>query len=183
MNQEVQIQLANLTSGNVDARSEAYSFLLQASEQPVDWAYEAWDRLVALLRHKDNHVRSIASQVLSNLAQSDPEFRMQKDFPVLLAVTRDEKFVTARHCLQSLWKIGTAGSQQCKMVVDGLAERFAECSTEKNCTLIRYDILVALKQLSDVVKDESIGETARALIETEPDEKYRKKYKTVWKAK
>lgn len=183
MNEQVKVQLANLVSGNNDLRSEAYSFLLQASEQPVDWAYEAWDQLVANLRHKDNHVRSIASQVLSNLAQSDPEFRMQQTFPALLEVTKDDKFVTARHCLQSLWKIGTAGDVQRQMVVTGLAQRFTECDVEKNCTLIRYDILVDLKQLYDASKDESIPIKAKELIDTEPDEKYRKKYRTVWKFK
>lgn len=183
MNSDIQTQLAKLTSGNPDARNEAYNHLLQASEQPVDWAYEVWDQLVALLRHKDNHVRSIASQVLSNLAKSDPENRMQRDFPVLLAVTKDERFVTARHCLQSLWKIGLVGPAQRKMVVDGLASRFQECSVEKNCTLIRHDIAVDLKQLYDAVADESIQATAKTLIESESDEKYRKKYKTVWKFK
>lgn len=182
MNQTVQTQLANLISDNPKLRSEAYDFLLKSSEEPVDWAYDAWDQLVANLRHKDNHVRSISSQVLSNLAQSDPDFRMEQTFPALLEVTKDAKFVTARHCLQSLWKIGLAGDAQRNMVMDGLAHRFDDCASEKNCTLIRFDILVALKQLFDMVPDDSIRKLAKALIEAEPDEKYRKKYKTVWKS-
>jgi len=40
---------------------------------------------------------------MSSLAKSDPK-RMLKELDTLFAVTRDERFVTARHSLQSLWK-------------------------------------------------------------------------------
>ena len=71
------------------------------------------------LTHKDNHVRAIASQVLANLGKSDPKGRMFKDFDKLLNVTRDEKFVTARHCMQNIWKVGLGGKKAQKLVVDG----------------------------------------------------------------
>ena len=77
--------------------------------KPVDWAYDLWNEVVENLSHKDNHNRAIAAQVLCNLAKSDPEGRILKDFDTLLAVTRDARFVTARHCLQALWKVGAAG--------------------------------------------------------------------------
>ncbi len=157
--------------------------MLNATEQRVEWAYEVWDDLVDHLHHKDNHQRAIAAQVLCNLAKSDPEQRMLNDFDVLCAVTKDDKFVTARHCLQALWKVGTAGTQQQAIVVDGLARRFSECMAEKNCTLIRYDIMQGLKQLYETVKDETVRERALALMATEPDEKYRKKYASVWKSR
>ena len=52
----------------------------------------------------DNHNRAIAAQVLCNLAKSDPQYRMLKDFGALLAVIKDERFVTARHCMQAVKK-------------------------------------------------------------------------------
>ena len=64
-----------------------------------------------------------------------------------------------------------------------MAGRFQECITEKNCTLIRYDVIQGLRNLYDEVKDEKIKEKALALIETEEDTKYRKKYAAVWKVK
>jgi hypothetical protein len=75
------------------------------------------------------------------------------------------------------------GKKHQKLVVERLADRFQDCAAEKNCTLIRYDIQVALRRIYDVVKDEPIKTKALALIETEPDQKYRKKYATVWKKK
>lgn len=171
----------NLSAQNGDLRYAAYVAILAATEQPVDWAYAVWDELVARLRHENNHQRAIAAQLLCNLAQSDPERRMLDDFGALLAVTKDEKFVTARHTLQAIWKVGLAGAEQEKVVVDGLAGRFDDCKDEKNCTLIRYDIAQGLRQLYDAVQDESIRDRALALIATEEDEKYRKKYASVWK--
>jgi hypothetical protein len=65
--------------------------------------------------------------------------------------------------------------------MDGLEKRFKECVKEKNASLIRYDILVSMRNVYNEVKDESIREKALTLIETEKDLKYQKKYKTVWK--
>ena len=134
-----------------------------------------------MLTDRDNHVRAIGAQLLCNLAISDPKKRMLKDFTRLLAVTRDERFVTARHTFQAIWKVGLAGPAQRKMVVDGLGRRFKESAQERNCTLIRYDINVSLGNLYDAVKDEDIKKRVLAWNETEPDPKYRKKYATVWR--
>jgi len=183
MDEITRTNLDNLRSDDRELQNKAFFYVLEATDKPVDWAYDVWDEMVATLSHKDNHRRAIAAQVLCNLARSDPENRMLKDFDTLLAVTRDKRFVTARHCLQAIWKVGAAGKKQQQKLVDGLAGRFQECITEKNCTLIRYDIIQGLRNLYGEVKDEKIREKALALIETEEDTKYRKKYATVWKVK
>jgi len=176
-----QTHLENIDSADKDLQNKAYFALIEETDKPVDWAYEAWDGLVADLRHKDNHVRAIAAQLLCNLAKSDPEKRILRDFEALLAVTKDERFVTARHCLQALWKVGVAGKEQQQKLMEGLERRFHECITEKNWTLIRYDIIQSLRNVYDVVQDEAIRKKALALIETEADTKYRKKYASLWK--
>ena len=105
---------------------------------------------------------------------------MLKDLHKLLAVTKDERFVTARHCMQALWKVGVAGEQQQKAYTNGLERRFKECVAEKNCTLIRYDILQSFRNVYDAVKDDAIKDKALKLIKTEDDLKYRKKYTSLW---
>lgn len=173
--------LDDLRSSGQDRQNRAFEALVKATGHPVDWAYEIWDDLVRLLADGDNRQRAIASQVLANLAKSDPQQRMLKDLAALLRVTKDERFVTARHCLQSLWKVGISGESQRKALLKGLAGRFKECATEKNCTLIRYDILMALRRVYDVAGDEQIRTLAQKLIATEEDLKYQKKYMTVWR--
>lgn len=182
MDKPTRDRLVALHSEDGDVRYAAYEALMAATSQPVDWAYEAWDELLAMTRDPNNHRRAIATQLLCNLAQhSDPKRRMLKDFDQVLAVTRDKMFVTARHTLQALWKVGAAGKKQQALVVERLAGRFQDCVAEKNCTLIRYDIIVDLGQLYDAVRDEGVKARALELIETEPDLKYRKKYATVFR--
>jgi hypothetical protein len=173
--------LENLRSTDRELQNQAFQTMLALTEEPVNWSYEAWDALVHDLKHPDNHVRAIAAQVLCNLAKSDPDKRMLVDFDALLAVTKDERFVTARHCLQALWKVAIAGQSQQDLYLEGLEQRFDECIIEKNCTLIRYDILQSLKNVFDVMKDAGIKEKALMLIETEKDVKYRKKYVSLWR--
>jgi len=176
-------KLENLRSEDKEIQNKAFSDILEVTDKPVDWVYEVWDEMVSTLGHKDNHLRAISAQVLCNLAKSDPENRMLKDFDALLAVTKDDRFVTARHCLLAIWKVGAAGKEQQKILVGGLEARFKECSTEKNFTLIRYDIIQGLGKLYDEIKDEKIREKALELIATEEDLKYRKKYASLWKAR
>ena len=183
MNKTLRTNLDNLWSEDRELQNKAFFYILKVTDKPVDWAYEAWDEMVENLSHPDNHNRAIAAQVLCNLAKSDPKNRMLKDFPALLAVTKDERFVTARHCMQALWKVGAAGQKQRTLLVEGLAGRFKECRTEKNCTLIRYDIIQSLRNLYTVVPDEKIKAKALELIETETDLKYRKKYAGLWRVK
>lgn len=181
MDSVTQQMLADLRSDERAVQNAAYYAVMEQTSEPVDWAYEVWDDLLTMLRHTDNHQRAIGAQVLSNLAKSDPEYRMGRDFAALLAVTKDKRFVTARHALQSLWHVGVVGEPQRRLVVEGLSGRFDECSAEKNCTLIRYDIIGALRKLYDAAPDEMLRARALSLIETEENLKYRKKYAGLWK--
>jgi hypothetical protein len=183
MDSSTRTTLNSIRSTDKQEQNDAYYAVMALTDQQVDWAYEVWDDMVVDLTHADNHRRAIAAQVLCGLAKSDPEGRMLRDFDKLLNVTKDERFVTARHCLQALWKVGTAGMPQREMYLKGLTHRFEECAAEKNCTLIRSDIVQSLKNVYEATHDEAVKTTALALIEIEDDLKYRKKYTTVWKSK
>lgn len=79
MDDITQFHQNNLRSQDKTLQNDAFSYLIAATEEPVDWAYDLWDDLVAGLSDKDNRVRAISSQVLCNLARSDPEKRMLND--------------------------------------------------------------------------------------------------------
>jgi hypothetical protein len=74
------------------------------------------------------------------------------------------------------------GNGQRKAIVDGLVRRFKECTLEKNCTLIRYDIQCVFKKIYEATADENLRSTAEQLINLEGDTKYKKKYATVWRS-
>jgi hypothetical protein len=161
----------------------AFELILDNTSEPVDWAYTVWDELLTQLSDKNNRNRSIAAQVLCNVAKSDPSNRMLRDFPALFDVVNDERFVTARHALQAMWKVGCVGKKHQELLVAALEKRYSDCASHKNCTLIRYDIIECLRKLFDEVHDESIRTRAMALIELETDPKYRKKYLALWRKK
>ena len=181
MDKIIRTHLDNIRSEDGQIQFKAYDHLMKVTEQPVDWAYEAWDEIVEGLTHKDNHVRAITSQILTHLAKSDPKGRIFKDYEKLLNVTKDERFVTARHCMQSLWNVAVVGKKHQKLYMDGMEKRFKECVTEKNGKLIRYDILVSMRNVYNQVGDETIRENAQALIVSEKDVKNHKKDAGVWK--
>ena len=106
---------------------------------------------------------------------------MLKDLDKLLVVTKDEKFVTARHSLQCLWKIGITSAELREKLVKALSLRFKDCSEEKNGTLTRFDIMEVFRKIFDKVPDENLLNTSVMLINTEPEAKYKKKYLGVWK--
>ena len=81
MNDTTKTAFDQLTSSDKEIQTQAFFSIMAETEQPVDWAYEVWDGLVADLRHKDNRRRSIAAQILCNLAKSDLENRMRTTSP------------------------------------------------------------------------------------------------------
>jgi hypothetical protein len=161
---------------------DEFNEVMGATDECVDWAYDVWDDLKQRLRSTNGHRRSASAQVLCNLAKSDPQNRMLDDFDEVFAITRDPKFVTARHTLQSVWRVGIVSDQHRALVVDRLAKRFADCASEKNASLIRYDIAANLFKIYEATHDDAVRQRALLLIETETDIKYRKKYTGVWRA-
>ncbi|MFC0014139.1 hypothetical protein ACFFJI_02460 [Allobacillus sp. GCM10007491] len=172
----------NLQSDEWDLQYEAYQELLEMTKQEVDWAYEVWEDIVQDLSNRDAHIRSRSAQLLAHLAISDPQKRILDDFAQLWKVTtRDPKFITKRHSMQSIWRVGLAGSEQKDLLLEHLTDWFKHCHQEKNCALIRSDLLQGLRNLYDQQPCEKIKRTVHELIEVETNEKYVEKYKEIWK--
>jgi hypothetical protein len=181
MDQQTAQHFEQILRQDVNERNEGYYYLIALTNEPVNWAYAVWDKLLDLTVAGDNHQRSIAAQLLANLSKSDPEKRMEKDLETVLKVARDEKFVTARHALQSLWKIAIVDQNLLIAVTEHLITRFDHAMEEKNGTLIRYDIIEVFRKIYDQIQDANVSRIALELIEKEEDLKYRKKYSGLWK--
>src|SRR5258706_11535865 len=128
MDTTVRTSLDNLWSEDRQLQNDAFSHILNLTDKPVDWAYEVWDEVLGKLRHKDNHNRAIAAQLLCNLAKSDPQKRMLKDFASLLAVTKDERFVTPPHTMQTPWKVRATRKEKRGKLAGRAAPRFRRSS-------------------------------------------------------
>jgi hypothetical protein len=182
MNARVRALFAARESSDRDAAYQAFVELMALAEEPVAWSYDVWDQMVDDLAHRDGPKRAFAAQMLAHLALSDPENRMKRDFAALAAVLKDEKTVTARHAVQSIWRVGLAGEDRRALVLDALEARFRECPSEKNGTLVRTDVITSLGRLFQVVEDPSVEARAERLMALEGDEKARKKQDAAWKS-
>lgn len=180
MDEVIRTHFEKLEAESKEDQYEAFTSILTVTEVKVDWAYEVWDQLLEWLTDADNHRRSRAAQFLAHLAISDPEKRILNDFPSLWKVTYDPKFVTARHSLQAIWRVGLAGPEQKELLLNHFTDRFQKGKNEKHYTLLRFDMIQGLKKLFDQLQDEDIKQTALDLIETEEDLKYKKKYLSEW---
>jgi hypothetical protein len=181
MDEHTRTLLADRRSPDREVAYQTLVELFRKTEERVAWAYEVWDALLGDLEHREGARRAFAAQMLTRLAISDPDGRMLDDFPKIAAVMKDEKFVTARHTLQSLWRVGLAGPAHEAMVVDALEQRFRECGEEKNGTLVRTDAITALGRLFKTTATAEIEARAQALIDGEPDAKSQGKQRAAWR--
>ncbi len=171
----------NLGSSDDKIRLNALQILLKITEDKVDWVYDAWDDLLEKLDDENSYQRSIAIMLLCNLAKSDTENRLIASLNLLLAHTHDDKFITSRQCIQSIWKAAAASKQNREIVLDHLEKRFRECTEEKHYNLIRQDIIQSIGLLYEEEKDGALLNRAHELVQEEKEEKYRKKYEAVLK--
>lgn len=181
MNARVSALFAARESDDRQAAYDAFVELMRLAEKPVAWSYDVWDRMVGDLSHAEGHVRAFAAQMLAHLALSDPEDRMRGDFAALAGVMRDEKTVTARHTLQSIWRVGLAGEDRLALVLDALAERFRDSASERHGSLVRTDVITSLGRLSSAVNDPAVESRAEALMASETDPKAQKKQRACWR--
>ncbi|MBL7258667.1 hypothetical protein [Paractinoplanes lichenicola] len=172
---------AHLWGTDRQQQNAAYDALMAATEEAVPWADAVWDDVKDHLTDSDNHNRAIAGQLLCNLAAHEAGDRILGELPALITVTKDPRFVTARHTLRSLWKIGLAGERQRHGLLDALGTRYRDSFDEKNGTLVRSDLVESLRRLHDVVADDAVRALAEEIIAAEPDAKYQKKYARFWR--
>ena len=153
MNAITRSHFASIRSADRQEQGAAYSYLMEATRKPVDWAYEVWDELLEGLSHKDNRVRSISAQLLCNLAKSDPRGRMLEGFrkapgrnqgpPVRDGPPHPAVPLARRRRGQEA--AGKGGDRACRAAS-------ASARPRRTAASIRYDILQGLRRLYDAVE-------------------------------
>jgi hypothetical protein len=183
MNRDIKKSIADLGSTDDRIRMDALRTLLKRTESKVDWIYDVWDHLLKKLDNGNSYQRSIGVKLLCNLAKSDTEDRLRLALDRLLIHTKDEKFITSRQCLQSIWKAAATTESNREKVLKHLEKRYIECANEKHHNLLRQDIIQSMVLLHKQDGDDELLPRARTLIAKEQDMKYRKQYETLLKVK
>jgi hypothetical protein len=183
MNKNIQKHIENLASTDDKIRLDALQATLKLTESKVDWVYEVWDLLLEKLDHENSYQRSIGIMLLCNLAKSDAENRLADLLDRLLVHTKDEKFITARQCIQNIWQVAAANKSNREKVLKHLEKRFVECADEKHSNLLRGDIIQSMLAVYQSGEDEKLLARVLALIAKEQEPKYRKQYEALLKGK
>ncbi len=183
MKPEIQTWVSQLDLKEDTVRYEAFTHLLDLTESKVGWVYEVWDTLVEKLTNPNSYQRNIAVKLLCNLSQSDSESRLVSVLDPLLRCSHDEKFITSRQTLQSLWKPAYFEPDLREKIVNHLIMRFGECESENHANLLRQDILQSLFTLADLTHDVELQQKAMELVESEKDPKNKKSYLAMMKGK
>jgi hypothetical protein len=90
--------------------------------------------------------------------------------------------VTARHALQSIWRVGLAGPDRVELVLEALTKRFREGSSDKHPALVRTDVVASLGNLFRSTGDPRVVARVEKLLATERGEAARSRQRAAWKA-
>ncbi|MGF7150667.1 hypothetical protein FHS96_004325 [Sphingomonas zeicaulis] len=182
---DIRALLDAIADAGREVQGAAFMRLCALTEVPPAWAPAVWSELLALLDHRNNRTRAIAGQLLARIAPAVAVATVVADVPRLVTATHDPQFVTGRHILQALARLGMAPAEVRARLAALLADRFVACAGEKNATLIRLDIQMVLRALHDRAEDEAeatrVRQAALDLVLHEPDPKYARRYLGCWK--
>lgn len=164
-----------LESKDNNIRYEAFKKLLELTEQKVDWVYDYWQTLVDKLSSGNSYHRSIGLMLLANLTLSDSEDKFSEIGERYFSFFNDEKFITARQCLQNVWRVAVNKEVYRLSVIEALQRAYSgNVHLERNPNLIKQDIIFSLKKISNFYKDSKLDSEIEALILNETDKKIQK---------
>lgn len=104
---EMRLELVNLMlhHGRIMIYYNSYYIISRACEIRPDLFYEHWDDFESLLNHPNSYHRDFALKLLAILVKVDEENRFSTVFNDYFSHINDEKFMTARKCVENTAKI------------------------------------------------------------------------------
>jgi hypothetical protein len=173
--EEIDKLFENIESKDDKIRYAAFQELLRITETPVTWVYDKWFVLTGKLASGNSYQRSIGLLLLANLCKSDTENRFGEILGLYFSFFEDEKFITARQCIQNVWKIAIVNGSYQKKVIGQLESSYSENKhLSPHGNLIKQDIISSLLQIYKHSHDESVRDKMQELIGAETDAKLQK---------
>lgn len=165
----------DLESKNDKIRFPAFKKIHEATDEKVKWIYDKWFVLVEKTNSENSFQRSIGLTLLANLAKSDTENKFEKIIDNYLEHFEDEKFITARLCIQNVWKIAVVNKKHLKKIIGKLESSYSEnIHFKTHANLIKRDIIGSLAKISFLLKNKNAAESIESFIESESDLKFQK---------
>lgn len=162
----------------------SYSIISQASQMRPELFYQYWDDFALILDHPNSYHRDFGLVLLANLTPADKNNKFSDVFTDYYSHINDEKFMTARKCVQNTAKILESKGELTDNITDILLDVDERCDFSlKQKALLKSDIIELFykfyeqinykEQVNEFVKDEldSISPKTRKMAK-----KFMKKY-------
>ena len=154
-----------LTHRKIMVYHHSYTVISQASQLRPELFYPYWDDFAGLLDHPNSYHRDFALILLANLTHADKENKFLKIFNDYFSHINDEKFMTARKCVESTGKIMESKAELTEDIINILLDVDKRCDFPlKQKALLKSDIIQLFykfynqinnkKRVSEFVKDE-----------------------------
>lgn len=144
-----------LTEKNDEIRYAAFLTLQERSIHTPD-VYSYWETLASKLADENSYQRSIGIMLLAENARWDKDDRFSGMIDLYLLSTDDEKFITARQCLQSLVKVIPHKPALAGRIADRLLTLDILKRKDTQRKLLLMDILGALAEVQKIEPSDRI---------------------------
>lgn len=112
-----------------------------------DLVYHYWDTFAGMMDDPNSYQRSIGLMMISENIRWDSADKFSKICPSYLKHCEDEKFITARQCIQGLIKIVDHTQKYRKEILDTLLGINLETKKDTQVGLLLLDIVEVLGEL------------------------------------
>ena len=152
---DIQLLVEWLNEKDDDIRYATF-LLLQMLSQKDDRVYKHWDTFVGKLSQENSYQRSLGIMLIAENIIWDKDEQFAKICSAYLEHCDDEKFVTARQCIQGLNKIISQTNRYRKEIIDRLVGLDFEKRKDTQKGLLLLDTVEVLGKLYQEEKDEKI---------------------------
>ncbi|MBI4814606.1 MAG: hypothetical protein HY802_10195 [Methanobacterium sp.] len=120
----------------------SYNVISQASQTRPELFYQYWEDFAALLDHHNSYHRDYAIILLANLTLADKQNKFLKVFNDYFSHINDEKFMTARKCVQNTAKILESKGELTGDIINILLDVDNRCDFPlKQKALLKSDVI------------------------------------------
>ena len=152
---DIQILIKWLNEKDDNIRYATF-LLLQILSKKDDRVYEHWDTFVEKLNDENSYQRSLGLMLIAENIRWDTEDRFGKICTSYLKHCDDEKFITARQCIQGLNSIISQTKKYRKEIIERLTAIDFEKRKDTQKGLLLLDVVEVLGKLYQDEKDIAI---------------------------
>ncbi len=170
--EDIEVLVEWLNEKDDDIRYATF-LLLQMLSQKDDRVYKHWHTFVGKLNHENSYQRSLGIMLIAENIIWDKGEQFAKICSTYLEHCDDEKFVTARQCIQGLNRIIRQTNQYREEIIDKLIGLDLEKRKDTQKGLLLLDTVEVLGKLYQEEKDEKIEAFLKAQL-TQGNDKIKK---------